>query len=94
MTRRHRAMSCSLMAWRALTPESFYLAIETDTNDHRSTAANQAVASKTWETAKRELPVSLAAPADGWSADTSAFVGTDVAAAIAAAVGVKSNAAD
>ena len=65
MTRRHRAMSCSLMGRRELTAEVIDLAVETGTSDGCPTAANEAVESKTRDTAKRELPVSLAAPGNG-----------------------------
>jgi len=87
-------MSCSLLGRKELTADVINLAMETGTSDGCPTAAKEAVESKMRDTAKRELLVSLAAPADGRSADTSAVVGTDVAAATAAAVGFKWNSAD
>lgn len=70
------------------------LAEDTGTSDGCPTAAYEAVASKPGDTANGELPVSTAAPAEGWLGDASEVAGTDVAAAAAAAVGVKPDAAD
>jgi len=53
------------MGRRELTAEVIDLAVETGTSDGCPTAANEAVESKTRDTAKRELPVSLAAPGIG-----------------------------